>query len=332
MTLTDGAPLTDPEFEGLMAPLLLNSAFAVAVSGGADSLALALLAHNYARQHGLTMIALTVDHGLRHNSTEEASWVHDTLTKRGINHEILTWKHICPLTTKIQERARAARYDLLGKWCLGNKIESLLTAHHQDDQIETFFMRLAHRSGLKGLSSMRTRRIMPFGILLRPLLKVPKKRLIATLNACACTWREDPSNENDKFERVRLRKHLADLYAHQILTPGALAASIQKLQSIDDFLDESVAAFFNVHTVTHFPLDAFKAQHSVLQRRLLGYVLKQLAQADYAPSDDLIDRACLTLMHANFKGVTLGGLYFKRAAGSMVDVRVEDRKYANTTV
>jgi len=331
MTLTHDSPLTDVEFEGLMAPLLLESAFAVAVSGGADSLALALLAHNYAMQHGLTMYALTIDHGLRGNSAEEASWVHDTLTKRGINHAILTWEHTCPVATKIRERARSARYDLLGKWCTENRIGSLLTAHHQDDQVETFFMRLAHRSGLKGLSSMRTRRTMPFGMLLRPLLGISKKRLLATLHGFGCTWREDPSNENNKFERVRLRKHLAGLYAHHILTPDAIAASIQKIQLVDDFLDESVAAFFKIHTATYFSHHAFKAQHNVLQRRLLGYVLKQLSQADYAPPDDVIDRACLTLMHADFKGVTLGGLYLKRAAGNMIEVRIEDRKYVHKT-
>ena len=309
-----------------MAPFSLDAPFAVAVSGGPDSLALALLAKRYADNHSLQMTALTVDHGLRSNSADEAQWVHDLLMARGISHETLVWNHDIVPQTKIQEQARAARYDLLEQWCQVNAVNTVLTAHHQDDQIETFFMRLAHRSGLKGLSSMRVIRAMPFGRLVRPLLNVPKRCLLATLNAFKCDWCDDPSNSNDAFERVRLRKALTSLYEYEILTPDAVACSIQKLQTIDDFLDESVAAFFATHVLERFPVRAFHAQHAVLQRRIVSYVIKQLSSASYMPPDAAIDQVCHQIMHADFKGATIGGLYFRRAAGGMVEVKLEVRK------
>jgi tRNA(Ile)-lysidine synthase len=318
--------ITDIEFEGLMAPFLLKTHFAVAVSGGADSLALALLARCYANNHGLQMTALTVDHGLRSNSADEAQWVQDLLSSRGISHETLVWSHDAIPHTKIQEEARNARYDLLGQWCQANGVGALLTAHHQDDQIETFFMRLAHRSGLKGLSVMRAVRTMSFGTLVRPLLSVPKDRLIATVNAFECEWCEDPSNINDAFERVRLRKTLLDLYNQEILSPDAVAASIKKLQEVDEFLDESVTTFFSTYTLDRFSLKAFQAQHVVLQKRILGHVIRQLSLASYAPPDVAIEQVCKQLMHTDFKGATIGGLYFRRVAGSMVEVTLEKRK------
>ena len=317
--------ITDVEFGELMAPFSLKIPFAVAVSGGADSLALVLLAQRYAVDNDLEMTALTVDHGLRANSAEEAMFVHEMLTQKGIRHVTLRWDHACIPHTKIQELARTARYDLLGNWCQANGVGTLLAAHHQDDQIETFFMRLAHRSGLKGLSSMQPIREMPFGVLIRPLLNVPKARLLHTLEAFKCGWCEDPSNINDTFERVRLRKALASLYEQAILTPDAIAASIQKLKTIDNFLDESVVAFFDNYAVTHFPLKAFQAQHAVLQRRLLSHVMRQLSSNLYAPPDDSIERVCLQLMQANFKGATLNGLHFRRAAGGIVEVQQETR-------
>lgn len=308
-----------------MAPFLLKTSFAVAVSGGADSLALALLARCYADNHGLQMSALTVDHGLRSNSADEAQWVHDLLAARGISHETLVWNHDSVPHTKIQERARNARYDLLGQWCQANGVGTLLTAHHQDDQIETFFMRLAHQSGLKGLSSMRAARAMSFGRLVRPLLSISKTRLIETLEAFECVWCDDPSNANNTFERVRLRNALAELYKQKILASDAVAVSIKKLQEVDEFLDASVKTFFSTYTLDRFSLKAFQAQHVVLQKRILVYVIRQLSLASYMPPDTAIDQVCQQLRQSNFKGATIGGLYFRRAAGSMVELKKEAR-------
>jgi tRNA(Ile)-lysidine synthase len=321
----DAAPLTEDEFAGLMAPFSIKNSFVVAVSGGVDSLALCFLAHRFATKHHLSMTALTVDHGLRSNSGEEALWVHQMLTAKGINHEIVTWTHESLPVTKIQESARNARYALLGNWCSEQGVDTLLTAHHQGDLVETFFMRLGHRSGLKGLASIRSFRKMPFGELLRPLLSIPKTRLFATLQHADWQWCEDPSNANDRFERVRMRTALESFYAETDFTPNAIAASIQKLQAVDDFLNESVDAFFKTQQINRFELKAFKAQHPLLQRRILTHIITQMSTATYVSPDAVIHQASEQLMLSRFKGVTMAGLHFRRSLGGMVDVLHEKR-------
>lgn len=318
--------INDHEFGELMAPFSLCAPFAVAVSGGVDSLALTYLAHRYAMKHNLAMTALTVDHRLREESTTEAETVHTLLAEHGISHQILTWEHDHPLTTKIQEQARLNRYALLGNWCQENDVQTLLTAHHQGDHVETFFMRLAHRSGLKGLSSMRACTRMSFGVLIRPLLTLSKERLIATLTSFGLTWHDDPSNNKVMYERVRLRQALANLNDADLISMDAVSASIQKLQYVDDYLDECAESFFRTHSVSLFPLNAFNAEHPVLKRRMLMHILRRLSPHYYGAPDDLIERTLDCMMKPTFKGTTLGGLYLRRAAGGMIDVRREKRR------
>jgi tRNA(Ile)-lysidine synthase len=274
------------------------------------------------------MTALTVDHGLRTESANEAAWVHALMSENKIAHEILLWSHAGEVPhTKIQECGRTARYDLLSRWCEVHAVQNLLTAHHQDDQVETFFMRLAHRSGLKGLSSMRVKREMPFGLLLRPFLSIPKERLFATLQHYNVHWCDDPSNTKDRFERVRIRKTLTQMYEQDLLSPFNIVESIKKLQAVDDFVDQSIALFFKSYELAYFPLKAFQEQHPFLQRRILSCVVKELSLARYAPPDASIENACQKLMNPKFKGVTLGGLHFRRSASSMVQVIHEKRRF-----
>lgn len=319
--------ITDIEFEELMAPFFIESHFSVAVSGGVDSITLSYLANRYSIKHGLQMTALTVDHGLRLESSDEAAWVHTLMKQNNIEHKTLLWEHDGALPkTRIQESARAARYDLLSAWCQANAVQFLLTAHHLDDQVETFFIRLAHRSGLKGLSSMRQGREMSFGSLLRPFLSIPKARLISTMQHHKIEWRDDPSNVKDQFERVRFRKALAQLSDQKLLDSMNIAESIKKLQAADDFLDDSVKVFLGASGLKTFSLKAFQAQHSLLQHRIISFIVRKLSLARYAPPDATIENACQKMMNLNFKGLTLGGLYFKRASGSMVEVSYEDRR------
>ena len=309
-----------------MAPFFIEKSFCVAVSGGADSMALALLAQRFAVKYNLSMTALTVDHGLRKNSADEALWVNTVLTFYGIKHQTLVWNHDVVPDTKIQEKARIARYDLLVNWCQDNNVDTLLTAHHQGDVIETFFIRLAHQSGLKGLSSIKATLTMPFGVLLRPFLTIPKERLVKTLEQLGCKWIEDPSNDNDAYERIRFRKMLTQLYGQNILSPDALGTSINKLKEIDAYLDAHAMAFFRENTVNCFSLAAFQQQHRVMQQRILAHVIRERGMPGYPPSDLLIARTCDALMKNDFKGVTLSGLYFRRSAGGLVRVSQEKRR------
>jgi tRNA(Ile)-lysidine synthase len=171
---------------------------AVAVSGGPDSLALTILADRWARERGGQLTALTVDHRLRPESAHEARIVGEWLAGRGIAHHVLVWDEAKP-KTGIQEAARAARYRLLAGWCRAQGCLHLLTAHHREDQVETHLIRRRAGSGADGLAGMSAVREMAGLRLVRPLLAVPKARLIAALEGEGQPFISDPSNLNPDF-------------------------------------------------------------------------------------------------------------------------------------
>ena len=223
-------PLAPADFDRLMAPLGPFEAaphLAVAVSGGLDSMALALLAHAWARARGGEAIGLTVDHGLRPESAAEAQAVARWLEARGVRHHILYWRGQKP-QVNLQAAARAARYRLLESWCRGAGILHLLLAHQLEDQAETFLLRLGRGSGVDGLAAMAACVETPWARLLRPLLAVPRARLGATLEAVGQGWVEDPSNRDPRHARVRLRTLLPSL-AREGLDVPRLAATAGRL-------------------------------------------------------------------------------------------------------
>jgi tRNA(Ile)-lysidine synthase len=177
---------------------------AVGVSGGPDSLALVILADRWARQRGGEAWGLVVDHRLRPESAAEAVTVGHWLAARGIPHAVLVWAGEKP-ATGIQEAAREARYRLLGDWCAARGCLHLLTAHHRDDQVETYLIRRRAGSGVDGLAGMSAVRELPRLRLVRPLLGVAKARLAAFLDAEGQPYVQDPSNRNPAFARARLR-------------------------------------------------------------------------------------------------------------------------------
>jgi len=200
-------PLTAGEFASALASLARFEArpfLAVAVSGGPDSLALTILADRWARERGGNICAVTVDHRLRPESGTEIHRLHGWLSARAIRHEILAWSEDKPISG-IQEAARAARYSLLAEWCREHGCPHLLTAHHREDQVETFLIRRRAGSGRDGLAAISAIREFADCRLLRPLLGVPKARLSALLEAERQPFITDPSNRNPAFERSRLR-------------------------------------------------------------------------------------------------------------------------------
>ena len=200
------SPISEPEFDILFSPILVKdiSHIAVGVSGGPDSLALSWLLHRWCEQIGIRLIALTVDHRLRPNSSKDARNVFLWLKSWGLNCIILPWVGNKP-STGIQETARIARYKLMIDWCIENGVRDLALAHHQEDQAETFLMRLSRGSVIDGLACMREVTLREGVRLLRPLLTVPKSRLRATLKSQNQGWLEDPANSNPAFTRTLIR-------------------------------------------------------------------------------------------------------------------------------
>jgi tRNA(Ile)-lysidine synthase len=182
----------------------------VAVSGGPDSLALSFLAKIYSIKKSIDIKYFIVDHGLRKNSTLEAKFVQKKLKNFSIKLNILTWKGIKP-RKNIQSIAREKRYKLLTDAAKKYGIQNILLGHHLDDLFENFFIRILRGSGLKGLISLDKETNINQTNLIRPLIKLDKKDLIYVSNNIFGTYIEDPSNENEKFKRVRIRNFLEQL-------------------------------------------------------------------------------------------------------------------------
>ncbi|MBM3594886.1 MAG: tRNA lysidine(34) synthetase TilS [Alphaproteobacteria bacterium] len=202
----------------------------ISVSGGPDSCALLLLAS--AALPG-RIAAATVDHGLREGSAGEARFVADLCESIGVEHAVL------PVTVaagNVQAQARAARYRALADWAGQYGIAALATAHHADDQAETLLLRLNRASGVAGLAGVRERRLAPDSdlLLLRPLLGWRRAELESVVAVAGLAAVADPSNLDDRFDRVRLRKALAGA---DWLDRLALAQSASHLADADEALE-----------------------------------------------------------------------------------------------
>ncbi len=222
---------------------------ALAVSGGPDSLALLHLLARWRDEEGgrPDVTVLTVDHGLRPESREEAGLVARMAGSLGLPHAILPWMRGDGGVRALQQSARTARYDLMAGYCHRNGIPAIVTAHHLDDQAETVLMRLARGSGLDGLAAIPERSFWGGIAVLRPLLDIPKARLVATLQAEGIAFAEDASNHDPRFERARLRG-CGDALARLGLSASALARSARRLRRARTALDHAADSLLAAHS------------------------------------------------------------------------------------
>ncbi len=236
----DGSPIADHELGAFFSDLADCRRVILAVSGGPDSTALLLLAGRWraAQRKGPDLIAATVDHGLRPEAMAEAAMVAELAAKLGLPHHILAWTGEKP-ATGLQEAARAARYRLLLGLAGEQGADAIATAHTQDDQAETLLMRIVRGSGLSGLAGIKRKSARDGVALLRPFLDVAKARLTATLRAAGVAFAEDPSNEDPRFTRVRLRRLGSELAAEG-LDGARLAGLARRLARADAALEAVV--------------------------------------------------------------------------------------------
>lgn len=346
-------PISAAEFERLMGSFDVNIAgrVAVAVSGGADSLALTLLLADWAAARGGEIVALTVDHGLRVESKAEALQVGAWLSDAGVEHHILNWQDGTVGMSGMQARARDARYGLMAGWCLAHGVRQLFVAHHLGDQAETFVMRLKRASTLFGLAAMASKRER-YGILLcRPLLAVSKTRLEVTLKARGQAWVKDPSNFNCAFERVRTRALIAALQGEGV-TPEHLAGAARAAGRVTEILDRAAAAFEAVAVAPRlghgvdggfevgFDVDraAFQTLPQALRERVLSRLIKGLGGQVYAPSPAKLERLAVWMglgMGGNTAGDrarTLGGCLVRRTDNVFVIAPEAPRKLSHPAI
>ncbi|HEV3185800.1 MAG TPA: tRNA lysidine(34) synthetase TilS [Xanthobacteraceae bacterium] len=236
MSIADGATaIAEREIAQLFAAFPRSGRVILAVSGGADSTALMVLARRWRRRRaqGPQLIAATVDHGLRPGSRAEARAVGILARRLGLRHELLRWRGERP-ATGIEAAARRVRYRLLAELAQRLSAEAIATAHTLDDQAETVLMRLAAGSGPAGLAGMRPRDLRDGVVLLRPFLGVRKARLVATLRRAKVAWAEDPMNVDPAFARPRLRA-AAGVLVREGLTPermGRLAERMARYEEV----------------------------------------------------------------------------------------------------
>jgi tRNA(Ile)-lysidine synthase len=208
------SPITVGDAKQLFADWKDAPALVLAVSGGPDSVALMWLAARWRRKlsHGPRLVAVTIDHGLRVEAAREAREVKHLARMLEIEHRTLRWNGAKP-KTGVPAAAREERYRLLGAAARSVRATHILTAHTQDDQAETLLMRLLRGSGIAGLASMARETKRDDVTLARPLLTVPKSRLIATLDKARIAYADDPTNRDTAFTRPRLRALLPVLAA-----------------------------------------------------------------------------------------------------------------------
>jgi tRNA(Ile)-lysidine synthase len=288
------------------------SALAIATSGGPDSMALCLLAANWARACGKNLTALHVDHALRPESAAEAAQVQTWLQAHGIPTQILRWQH-AGIAANIQDQARRARYDLLADYCRAHNITHLCTAHHIDDVAENFLLRLARGSGVYGLSAPALRQDIGGVVLLRPLLAASKTDLTAYLQSIGQEYLCDPSNHQPRFARTQAREALNTLAAMGI-DAAVLAETAGRLQSARQALDWHLhtvlptAVQFGLGGDATLNLDLWRSLPEEMALRLLAEILAQVGGEIYPPRFASLARLADELRQENHDGQhTLGG-------------------------
>lgn len=315
-------PIAASELPALFAPVETSSRIALAVSGGADSLALLDCADRWRKNTpgAPDLLVLTVDHGLRASSRREAAAVVALARARGIEAKLLRWTGRRP-TRDIEAAARAARYRLLLSAAEASAATHLLIAHHRDDQAETLLLRLARGSGLFGLAAMRSEIRVGDVTISRPFLHVSRERLRATAAAAGMHPVEDPMNADDRFARSRIRR-LMPLLAAEGVDPSGLAATARRLagaaEAVDRAAGDLLASAVTVDALavaTLHPSPFFAAPGEVRTRALVR-ILLAIGGDLYPPRYDRL-AALLRDIEAH-----AGGFRFKRTlAGTVVEAR-----------
>ena len=301
--------------------------FAIAVSGGSDSLCLAFFSKIYSLQYGNNIHVLIVDHNLRKESYKEAIKVKKILKEGKIKSVILRWKGKTP-KKNIQKNARDLRYLLISNYCLKKNIKYLVTAHHKDDQIENFFIRLLRGSGLTGLSSMSNNVKYNNNLkIIRPFLQLKKADLkYVTLNYFK-TYIKDPSNEDKKFLRVRVRKYRKDMEKEGLDTTKII-------KTVDNLLSANQAINFYKNKALYRHVSFVSKNRCLINKKIFSEeageiifksfsdILSLVSGSYYPPRSKKVANLIEALNKKDFKKSTLGGcIFFKK--GSNLCLKVE---------
>ncbi|MFO1241612.1 MAG: tRNA lysidine(34) synthetase TilS [Rickettsiales bacterium] len=322
LSVDESQSLLPRAFAAIEAIVPSNQPLAVAVSGGADSMALALLMQAWKKN---SFTALIVDHGLRAESAGEAVTVKTWLNQRNISAVILKGEPI-PAGSGVQEKARDYRYRLMLGWCLAHDVKHLLLAHHADDQRETILMRLIRGSGVDGLAGMKPVAMRESVTLLRPLLGIAKRELVTYLRKQNQGWVNDPTNGSDTYTRTRIRAQ-NKAFEEEGLSPERLQLIHENLSRTSDYLAEQT---FN-HILSYgelneagfawIALDALHVAHEEIQLRTLKKMIAFVNGGSSEPRYEELKRLLDNVSEEKFAGATLAHVEFIVKAGQLYAIR-----------
>ena len=300
----------------------IDENFAVAVSGGPDSLALAFLAKIYSIKKKIVPKFFIVDHKLRLESTREANHVRKVLKDFTIDAEILTWKGKKP-SKNIQALARKKRYEILFKRCDKSKIKNILLGHHQDDLLENFFIRLLRGSGLKGLISLDKKNKVDNKILLRPLINQKKEDLVFLSKYVFNFFVEDPSNKDEKFQRIKVRALIEELKKNG-LDKKKFITTIKNLKHSND-----VVNFYTRENIKKNSFFLYKKNKLILSEeffnhpyeivfRALSESIKLIGKKYYLVRGKKLDRILKDIKNNSLTRSTLGGCVLEKVNETLI--------------
>jgi len=302
----------------------VKNKYAVAISGGPDSLALAYFCKCISTIYNTKIQYYLVDHKLRKESTKEANKVLQILKKFKINCKILTWKGKKP-KSNIQSIARNKRYTLLTNECKKNKIPFLLLGHHIDDLYENFLLRILRGSGLKGLVSMDKVSKSNFDniTIIRPLIDIKKTELKKISKIVFNFFVEDPSNIDENFKRIRMRK-LINTLELEGLDKNKLKLTIKNLKDSNDTINfytknniDKNSFFFKEKNV-FFLNKIFFIQPNEITFRSFGEIIKKISNKYYLPRGKSVSAIISDIRSKKFKKATLGGCVIQKISETVV--------------
>ncbi len=329
MRTAETAAVSAAELKTLFSDLEHLPALVLAVSGGPDSTALMVLAARWRKMLKAKprLIAVTVDHGLRKEAKREAANVGRLARKLGIAHRTLRWTGTKP-KTGLQEAARTARYRLLAGAARKAGASHILTAHTRDDQAETVLIRMSRGSGVSGLAAMT--RISPLPgdgegriKLIRPLLDIPKTRLVATLRAARIPFADDPSNRDPRFTRARLRGLMTELAREGLdarrlsLLAGRLKRADMAIEAVVDRAEAELAGPLSAPGAVAFDVAGYVILPAEIALRLIGRAVAR------AGDEGPVELAKLEALKAALDAAQkAGNTRFRRSlAGAIVTLR-----------
>jgi tRNA(Ile)-lysidine synthase len=276
----------------LWAARIAGPKIGLAVSGGGDSMALLTLMHVWAQNNDRQLFVATVDHGLREESGAETKMVQAVCQKMGVECTILKWTD-WDKTGNLQDAARDARNRLIGAWAEELELDGVATGHTADDQAETFLLRLARGSGVDGLSGMSALRVKQGMPWFRPLLTYRRADLRSFLKSKRIKWVDDPSNEDQRYDRIKLRKAQKALDGlgltvdRLVETATRMSTARRALERLTKEHAQNVVTPTNLGTVK-IDIEAFKLLPLELRYRLFSHVLKWVSGSIYRPRFDAL--------------------------------------------